>query len=178
MNILGNLIWVIFGGLIMAVEYIISGAVMCLTIIGIPFGLQVMQLGLFALWPFGGEVVSTPEATGCLSTLLNVIWIFIGGIWIALSHLALGVFFCITVRSAALQTDELCISTLRPHRSAPIEPQTGNSTKRGYLMPRYPLLSFKTDIFCYAFPRNAAISRTEAENSFSASSCSKVICTR
>lgn len=81
----------------MAVEYIISGAVMCLTIIGIPFGLQVMQLGLFALWPFGGEVVSTPEATGCLSTLLNVIWIFIGGIWIALSHLALGVFFCITI---------------------------------------------------------------------------------
>lgn len=97
MNIIGNLIWVIFGGLIMAVEYIISGAVMCLTIIGIPFGLQVMQLGLFALWPFGGEVVSTPEATGCLSTLLNVIWIFIGGIWIALSHLALGVFFCITI---------------------------------------------------------------------------------
>ncbi|UKI17923.1 MAG: YccF domain-containing protein [Bacteroidales bacterium] len=97
MNIIGNLIWVIFGGLIMAVEYIISGAVMCLTIIGIPFGLQVMQLGLFALWPFGGEVVSTSEATGCLSTLLNVIWIFIGGIWIALSHLALGVFFCITI---------------------------------------------------------------------------------
>lgn len=97
MNILGNLIWVIFGGLIMAVEYIISGAVMCITIIGIPFGLQVMQLGLFAMWPFGGEVVSTPEATGCLSTLLNVIWIFIGGIWIALSHLALGVFFCITI---------------------------------------------------------------------------------
>lgn len=97
MNILGNLIWVIFGGLIMAVEYIISGAVMCLTIIGIPFGLQVMKLGFFALWPFGGEVVSTPEATGCLTTLLNVIWIFIGGIWIALSHLALGVFFCITI---------------------------------------------------------------------------------
>ena len=97
MNILGNLIWVIFGGLIMAVEYIISGAVMCLTIIGIPFGLQVMQLGLFTPWPFGGEVVSTPEATGCLSSLLNVIWIFIGGIWIALSHLALGVFFCITI---------------------------------------------------------------------------------
>ena len=97
MNILGNLIWVIFGGLIMAVEYIISGAVMCITIIGIPFGLQVMQLGLFALWPFGGEIVSTPEATGCLSTLLNVLWIFIGGIWIALSHLALGVFFCITI---------------------------------------------------------------------------------
>lgn len=97
MNILGNLIWVIFGGLIMAVEYIISGAVMCITIIGIPFGIQVMKLGLFALWPFGGEVVSTPEATGCITTLLNVIWIFIGGIWIALSHLALGVFFCITI---------------------------------------------------------------------------------
>ena len=123
MNILGNLIWVIFGGLIMAVEYIISGAVMCLTIIGIPFGLQVMQLGLFALWPFGGEVVSTPEATGCLSTLLNVIWIFIGGIWIALSHLALGVFFCITIIGIpfGLQHFKLMSYALVPFgRSAPI----------------------------------------------------------
>lgn len=64
MNILGNLIWVIFGGLIMAVEYIISGAVMCITIIGIPFGLQVMQLGLFALWPFGGRSYLLPKRQG------------------------------------------------------------------------------------------------------------------
>ena len=97
MNILGNLIWIIFGGLFIAVEYLLSGIVLCLTIIGIPFGLQVMQLGLFAMWPFGGEVRSTECATGCLSTLLNIIWILIGGIWIALTHLVFGIIFCITI---------------------------------------------------------------------------------
>ncbi len=97
MNILGNIIWILFGGIFIALEYIIGGALLCLTIVGIPFGIQVMQLGLFALWPFGGEVVPTATSTGCLSTLLNIIWIFIGGIWIALSHLVLGVIFCITI---------------------------------------------------------------------------------
>lgn len=97
MNILGNIIWILFGGIFIALEYLIGGALLCLTIVGIPFGIQVMQLGLFALWPFGGEVVPTQSSTGCLSTLLNIIWIFIGGIWIALSHLVLGVIFCITI---------------------------------------------------------------------------------
>lgn len=97
MNFLGNLIWILFGGLLMALEYIIGGAILCLTIVGIPFGLQVMQLGLFALLPFGSEIRNTETASGCLTTLLNIIWILIGGIWIALSHLALGIIFCITI---------------------------------------------------------------------------------
>ncbi len=97
MKFIGNIIWIIFGGLLMALEYITGGVLLCLTIVGIPFGVQVIRLGLFALWPFGGEVHSTECPVGCLSTLLNIVWIFIGGIWIALSHLTLGILFCITV---------------------------------------------------------------------------------
>src|SRR3546814_4382041 len=82
MNILGNLIWLIFGGIIIFLEYIIAGVVMMLTIIGIPWGLQCFKLGVLALWPFGSEVRETQQAAGCLNTILNIIWILVGGIWI------------------------------------------------------------------------------------------------
>ena len=97
MSLLGNLIWFLFGGFILGLGYILGGLILCLTIVGIPFGLKVMKLGLFAMWPFGGEVVPTEKATGCLSLLLNVLWIICGGIKLALAHLALGVTFCITI---------------------------------------------------------------------------------
>ena len=97
MSLLGNLIWFLFGGFILGLGYILGGLILCLTIVGIPFGLKVMKLGLFAMWPFGGEVVPTEKATGCLSLLLNVLWIICGGIELALAHLALGVTFCITI---------------------------------------------------------------------------------
>lgn len=97
MSLIGNLIWFIFGGLLLGIGYLFGGMVLCLTIVGIPFGLQIMKLGLFAMWPFGGEVVSRNNATGCLPLLLNVLWIICGGIEVALSHLALGIIFCITI---------------------------------------------------------------------------------
>jgi len=97
MSIIGNIIWIVFGGLFMALEYMIGGILLCLTIVGIPFGLQVIRIGLFALWPFGGEVRANECPVGCLNTLLNIVWIFIGGIWIALSHLVWGTLFCITI---------------------------------------------------------------------------------
>lgn len=58
MSLLGNIIWLIFGGLIIGVAYILFGAVLCLTIVGIPFGLQAMRLGVATLSPFGKAVVS------------------------------------------------------------------------------------------------------------------------
>lgn len=97
MSLLGNLIWFIFGGLFLGLGYIFGGLVLCLTIVGIPFGVQIMKLGLFAMWPFGGEVVQRNKPTGCLTILLNVLWIIFGGIEVALSHLALGVVFCCTI---------------------------------------------------------------------------------
>lgn len=97
MKTLGNIIWVIFGGFIIAIEYFIAGFVMMITIIGIPFGLQSFKLGVLALWPFGSKVEKIENSSGCLSLVMNVIWFFVGGIWIALSHLFWALFFCITI---------------------------------------------------------------------------------
>ena len=97
MNLIGNIIWVIFGGWIIALEYFIGGLILCCTIVGIPFGVKVMRLGLFALWPFGGKVVSTEQISGCLVLTLNALWIIFGGLAIVFSHLTLGVLFCITI---------------------------------------------------------------------------------
>ncbi len=97
MNFIGNILWVIFGGLIISLGYFLGGIILCLTIVGIPFGLKVMRLGLFALWPFGGHIVATANASGCLPVFLNILWIICGGLEIALSHLILGVIFYITI---------------------------------------------------------------------------------
>lgn len=97
MKTLGNIIWVLFGGFLIAVEYIVSSVLMMLTIIGIPFGLQTIKLAQVALWPFGADVVSDPSTSGCLNLLMDVIWWIVGGIPIALTHLAFGVLFSITI---------------------------------------------------------------------------------
>ena len=97
MNFIGNIIWVVFGGAIISLGYILGGLVLCLTIVGIPFGVQIMRLGKFALWPFGGDVQPKRNATGCLQLLMNVLWIIFGGIEVALGHLTMGVIFCITI---------------------------------------------------------------------------------
>lgn len=97
MKLLGNIIWVVFGGLFMSIGYLISGLALMLTIVGIPFGWQVIKLGLLALWPFGKEVKNGNQVAGCLSTVMNLIWIFIGGIWIALGHAIFGAIFYITI---------------------------------------------------------------------------------
>ncbi len=97
MNLLGNIIWFVFGGVIIAIEYLVAGLLLCLTIVGIPFGLQSMKLAWLALLPFGKTSVITPQASGCLSAVMNILWLLIGGIWIALSHLICGLIFCITI---------------------------------------------------------------------------------
>jgi uncharacterized membrane protein YccF (DUF307 family) len=97
MSLFGNLIWLLFGGIIIAIEYVIASIVLMITIIGIPFGLQTLKLGMLALWPFGQTAISRPAASGCLSTLMNIIWIFVGGIWISLTHLVFGALLSITI---------------------------------------------------------------------------------
>lgn len=90
MKFLGNIIWLICGGLLTAVEYLISSLLLMITIIGIPFGLQTLKLGMLALWPFGSRVTDNGNSGGCLCLVMNVIWIFIGGFWICLTHLFFG----------------------------------------------------------------------------------------
>jgi len=97
MKFLGNIIWLLFGGLLIALEYFVAGLLLIITIIGIPFGVQSMKLAILALWPFGSRVTDKGNSGGCLTVVMNVIWILIGGIWICLSHLVFGLLFCITV---------------------------------------------------------------------------------
>lgn len=97
MNILGNIIWIIFGGLIIAIEYIIASITLMITIIGIPFGLQSLKLAELALLPFGRKIVTNETSSGCVSIVMNIIWFFVGGLPIALTHLLFGVIFYITI---------------------------------------------------------------------------------
>ncbi len=97
MRIIGNVIWILFGGFVMAAEYLVGGVLLCCTLIGIPFGWQVFKIGLLALLPFGQTSVVEGGSRSCLAVVMNVLWFFIGGIWIALSHLLWGLLFCITV---------------------------------------------------------------------------------
>ena len=97
MKFLGNIIWLVVGGLLTALLYYLNGLLMCITIIGIPFGVQLFKLGTYALWPFGHEIVSGPNDTGCLSVVMNLLWIFLGWWEIALTHLFCGCIFCITI---------------------------------------------------------------------------------
>ena len=97
MSILMNILWILLGGICIAVEYVVASLGMMVTIIGIPFVLQTLKLSLLALCPFGKEIQATPQAGGCLSVIMNILWILIGGIWISLSHLVFGIVLCITV---------------------------------------------------------------------------------
>jgi uncharacterized membrane protein YccF (DUF307 family) len=97
MGCLMNLLWLIFGGIFTAVEYLIASLLMMFTIVGIPFGMQTLKMAGLALWPFGKEVRSGERSSGCLYVLMNVLWILLGGIWISLSHLVFGVVLCITI---------------------------------------------------------------------------------
>lgn len=97
MKILGNFIWLIFGGFIIAVEYFIGSIILMITIIGIPFGLQTLKMASLAIWPFGRTSRVEATDTGCLNTIMNVLWLICGGIWIALSHAIIGLLLCLTI---------------------------------------------------------------------------------
>lgn len=97
MNFIGNIIWFIFGGFFAALGYFIGGLVLCITVVGIPFGLQCFKLAGAVLFPFGKKVVNNPSSGGCLSLIANVIWILCGGLWTALNHLVWGIILTLTV---------------------------------------------------------------------------------
>ena len=97
MNFFGNLIWLIFGGIIVSIEYLIGSIILMLTIVGIPFGLQTLKMASLALWPFGRDTRVQARASGCLYIFMNVLWLFTGGLCIAITHLLFGVLLCITI---------------------------------------------------------------------------------
>lgn len=97
MNLIGNLIWLIFGGLLAAICYFLGGLVLCATIIGIPWGLQCFKLAGFVAMPFGLKVVSDSSQSGCLSTLANIVWIICGGLASAIIHVVMGLLLTVTI---------------------------------------------------------------------------------
>ena len=97
MSLIGNVIWIIFGGFIAFLGYIWGGLILCCTIVGIPWGLQAFKIGIATLAPFGKHVRPTGGSIPGLSCLLNLIWLIFAGLWIALSHLVCGIVLCITL---------------------------------------------------------------------------------
>ena len=97
MKIIGNLIWLLFGGIVIAIEYFIGSLILMLTIVGIPFALQTLKMGSLSLWPFGRTSRMEPQASGCINIFMNVLWLICGGIWIALTHAFFGVLLYITI---------------------------------------------------------------------------------
>lgn len=97
MNLLLNILWFIFGGIWAAIFYVFGGFFLCITIVGIPFGLQAFKLAGAVLAPFGKEVVERPDANSPLRVLFNIAWILLFGWEIAVSHLFWALFLAITI---------------------------------------------------------------------------------
>jgi uncharacterized membrane protein YccF (DUF307 family) len=97
MYFLGNLIWLLFGGLIIAILYLIGSIILIITIVGIPFGIQTLKMASLSLWPFGRDTRVHDRASGCLYIIMNIIWLLCGGLWIALTHAIFGLLLCISI---------------------------------------------------------------------------------
>ncbi|MDJ0939146.1 MAG: YccF domain-containing protein [Woeseiaceae bacterium] len=97
MTLLGNIAFFVFGGFIIFFGYVLGGLLLCLTIIGIPLGIQCFKLAGGVLAPFGREVYEVDPPPGVLTIILNVIWIILPGLELAIMHLFLAVFFALTI---------------------------------------------------------------------------------
>ena len=91
MSFLGNLVWLVFGGLLAGLSYILAGVVLCLTVIGLPFGLKALRIGWLVMLPFGKAVTWTHSAPNYISGLFNLLWLVTVGWSIALTHLLFGI---------------------------------------------------------------------------------------
>lgn len=97
LRLIGNILWVIIAGLGMAVAYLVAGLLLCITIIGIPFGIASFRMANYALWPFGRTAVRDPGRVPGVSMIGNILWFILAGWWLALGHLIAGVVLCITI---------------------------------------------------------------------------------
>ncbi|TIC85530.1 YccF domain-containing protein [Nocardioides sp. GY 10127] len=96
MTLILNLIWLVLSGVWMALAYVVFGILACLTVVGIPFGIACFRIANYALWPFGRDIVRRPDA-GAASTLGNVLWFLLAGLWLAIGHAVSGVSLCLTI---------------------------------------------------------------------------------
>ena len=97
MRVVLNVLWLVLAGIWMAIAYVIAGLLLCITIIGIPFGWQSFKLAGYALWPFGRALVPSDSRSRSLSVVGNVLWFVLAGWWLALGHLFTGILLCLTI---------------------------------------------------------------------------------
>ena len=108
MNLLLNIIWLILGGFIVVISYLLGGIVLCLTIIGIPFGIQCFKLAGLALMPFGREIREKKPPGGALAVIMNVIWIILPGLELAVFHLMMALLLAVTIVGLPLAAQPRC----------------------------------------------------------------------
>jgi len=116
MRTLGNILWFLLAGVWLALGYAVSGLLLCLTIIGIPFAVQAFKLAGFSLWPFGRTVVAGRESGGLLELVVNLIWLVLFGWEIFLAHIAAGLLLCLTIIGIpfGVQAFKLSVLSLLP----------------------------------------------------------------
>ncbi len=120
MRLLGNVIWLVFGGFVMGLGWWAAGVVAAITVIGIPYAIAAFRIGTFSFWPFGREIADVPAASESRRTLIlvgNILWIVFGGLWLALGHLLWALMFAITLVGIpfALQHVKLARLSLMPY---------------------------------------------------------------
>jgi uncharacterized membrane protein YccF (DUF307 family) len=92
-----NILWLVLAGIWLALAYVLAGVLLCITIIGIPFGVQSFKLAVYALWPFGRALVPSNSRHKGLSVIANILWFVLAGWWLALCHLLTGIALCLTI---------------------------------------------------------------------------------
>ena len=100
MRLVGNLIWFVFGGFIMGLGWWTAALLTAITIVGIPFAIVAFRIGTLSFWPFGREVADGPPSGASRKVFVllgNVIWILLGGLWLAIGHLFWALLFAITI---------------------------------------------------------------------------------
>jgi uncharacterized membrane protein YccF (DUF307 family) len=97
MSLLGNIVWLIFGGFLAGMGYIIGGIALCITVVGIPFGIQAMKIGVATFAPFGKEVIEQENSNSVTNTIFNMLWLLLFGWEIALAHLIHGIILAVTI---------------------------------------------------------------------------------
>lgn len=94
MSIVGNILWFVFGGILSGLCWYFVGLLWCISIVGIPVGLQCFKLGRVSFFPFGKDIVLSNKTS---SLLLNILWLIFGGIELAVTHISIGISLCITI---------------------------------------------------------------------------------
>ena len=112
MNLLLNIIWLIFGGFIVVLAYLLGGLLLCITIIGIPFGIQCFKLAGLAIAPFGREVREKEPPGGAVAVIMNIIWIILPGLELAIFHLVMALVFAITIIGLPIAAQHLKMTRL------------------------------------------------------------------